>query len=111
MTNYSRGANFERQVKAHLEGRGYFVIRAAGSHGIVDLLAMPTKRARFPFVMFIQCKTNGKASPADRKLLNDAANSVGAWPYMACRPKKGIIRYGSYRDEKVGRKQWEWVEP
>lgn len=39
MTNYASGANFERRVKADLEERGHkLVVRAAGSHGPVDLI-------------------------------------------------------------------------
>lgn len=54
--NYVRGAAFERQVKAYLEAQGWFAIRAAGSHGLVDVLAIRPDNV----VHFIQCKT-GKA--------------------------------------------------
>jgi len=52
MTNYSKGANFERRVKKRLEKLGYYVIRAAGSHGTFDLVAF--KAHRRP--LGIQCK-------------------------------------------------------
>ena len=38
MTNYSKGANFERRVKRYLESCGYYVVRSAGSHGVLDLV-------------------------------------------------------------------------
>ena len=39
MTNYSRGAAFERRIKKDLEKRGYYAIRSAGSHGLIDIAA------------------------------------------------------------------------
>jgi Holliday junction resolvase len=38
MTNYSRGAHFERVCKKYLEGAGWFVVRAAQSRGLADLM-------------------------------------------------------------------------
>lgn len=40
MSNYSRGANFERRVRRHLEDRGWVVFRSAGSHSPADLIAL-----------------------------------------------------------------------
>ena len=40
MASYSRGARRERVAKAVLERAGYEVIRAAGSHGRYDLVAI-----------------------------------------------------------------------
>lgn len=39
MTNYSRGADAEREVCKLLEGLGYYSARTAGSHGIWDVWA------------------------------------------------------------------------
>ncbi len=39
-SNYSRGASAEYRAATHLEQVGYFVIRSAGSHGPVDLVAV-----------------------------------------------------------------------
>jgi hypothetical protein len=38
--NYANGANAERRIKRELEARGAFVVRAAGSHGCADLVAL-----------------------------------------------------------------------
>lgn len=107
MTNYARGANFERQVKADLEGRGYFVIRAAGSHGIVDLVAFPPSPIDDP--LFIQCKINGKISPDDRAELYRVARRTGCWPVMATRPNRGIIFYSHYFQEEDGGFYWQEI--
>lgn len=53
MSHYRKGTDFERVVKYYLEGEGYFVVRSAGSHGPVDLVAM---KADTP-TMLVQCKT------------------------------------------------------
>lgn len=64
--NYVSGRNFEYKVKKHLESRGYFVIRSAGSHSPVDLLAVnPT----YYHILVIQCK-HGK-SRMNKKSLSD----------------------------------------
>jgi len=62
VTNYDAGARFERETRAALEDDGYEVIRSAGSKGKVDLIAW---KALGP-VLLIQCKRNGKISPAER---------------------------------------------
>ena len=40
MNQYARGANFERRVCRWYEDVGYDTIRSAGSHGVVDVLAV-----------------------------------------------------------------------
>lgn len=57
MTQYERGANFERRVKRWLEGQGYFVIRSAGSKGPVDLVAVSAYET-----VLVQCKRGGRIS-------------------------------------------------
>ena len=92
MTNYSRGADFERAVKKDLEKRGWVVVRAAGSHGVMDLVALFTPMRP----MFVQCKTNGKISFTDRKELAAVCSLAGATPVVASRPKRGVILYRRY---------------
>lgn len=51
--NYEAGRRLEWEVKADLEALGYIVIRAAGSHGHADLVALnPRKNG----VILLQCK-------------------------------------------------------
>lgn len=40
-SNYNRGRAYEYRAKKELEAQGYSVIRAAGSHGPFDLIAVP----------------------------------------------------------------------
>jgi Holliday junction resolvase len=93
MNNYARGANFERTVKADLEAKGYLVIRAAGSHGIMDLVAFKEYWTDEGAIWFIQAKTNGKMSPPERRELFESAFSRNAWAVIASRPKRGVILY------------------
>jgi Holliday junction resolvase len=115
MTNYARGANFERQVKADLEGKGYLVIRAAGSHGIMDLVAFQSQwnleEGDAGHIWFVQCKTNAKMLPMERKKLFEVSDKCGAWPILASRPKRGKIIYQTYFDDAGGELALAEIEP
>lgn len=80
MTRYSRGADFERRVKSDLQKHGWLVVRSAGSHGEVDLMAMGpelTDRA------LIQCKRDGRMSLEDRRGLESLGDAFSALPILA----------------------------
>jgi Holliday junction resolvase len=89
MTQYSRGADFERKVKADLQANGYFVVRAAGSHGPVDL----TAQAPGPIVVWVQCKRDGKMSLVDRRALVQLSYAFHATPILAFKDDDGDIKY------------------
>ena len=84
MTNYRRGVLIELRAAHELQAAGYLVIRAAGSHGPADLVAVGEYVVRL-----IQCKrTKGKPgvglSAAFRELaaLRLPANtSAELWQY------------------------------
>jgi Holliday junction resolvase len=88
MTNYSRGADFERKVMTDLAERGFECIRSAGSHGAVDVMAFKTGEH-----WAVQCKINGRISPAERKKLLAFAHIGSMKAIKAWRPKRGEIRY------------------
>jgi len=79
--NYLSGARFERRVKKYYEDLGYFVVRSAGSHSPVDLVAIRNDGRP----VFIQCKTDGKISPKERDELLSVSKKAGALPIMAYR--------------------------
>jgi len=93
MTNYARGANFERQVKADLEKFCHIVVRSAGSHGAVDLMACHQNAGVAADWWLVQCKINGKVSPAERNELYRIAEQCNAWAVIVSRPKRGAILY------------------
>jgi Holliday junction resolvase len=51
--NYISGRNFEYYVKRYFESMGFFVIRSAGSHTPIDLLAVHKTYSK---IYLIQCK-------------------------------------------------------
>jgi Holliday junction resolvase len=88
-TNYRRGADFERRVRADLTSRGYVAIRAAGSHGVADILAMK----RFDTPLMVQVKKDGRLGPKERCALVAEAKRAGATPIMAAHVLGQGIRY------------------
>lgn len=51
-TKYIKGRTFEYKIMTYFQRRSYFVIRAAGSHGPADLVAV--RKGERP--VFVQCK-------------------------------------------------------
>lgn len=62
--NYISGRAFEYKRKKHWEAQGYDVIRASGSHGPFDLVALCSGNP----TLAIQCKRCEKLSEAKRLL-------------------------------------------
>jgi len=48
---YSKGRRLEYKVKHRLEAKGWYVVRSAGSKGLIDLVAIKPKK-----VLLIQVK-------------------------------------------------------
>jgi len=88
--NRRAGDYLERQTKAALAAQGWWVIRAAGSFGEADIVALRTGMAS----MLISCKVDGRIGPKERTELIDAATRAGARPIMASRAKRGYIDLG-----------------
>jgi Holliday junction resolvase len=91
---YQAGYRFELSTKKKWEEKGFYVIRAAGSHGKADLVAIKINPPKYTEVYLIQCKTKGKISLQDRKELALLADSLGA---------VGVL---SYKDERVYKEVW-----
>ena len=62
--SYVRGSNFERQIQKKLEAQNYYVMRSAGSHTVVDVMAIKADS-----ILLIQCKTSNKETIPDLKQL------------------------------------------
>lgn len=80
-TNYEKGVRVERLARKHLEAKGYFVMRSAGSKGPCDLIAIDKVD-----VLLIQIKVQGAAKPEDVEKLKavPAPESVSKeiWEYV-----------------------------
>ena len=87
MSNYTKGRVYEYKAKKQLEAEGYTVIRAAGSHGPWDLIAM---RGEEP-VRCIQIKRT-KAINGHKTILNQFK-----------RNQRGKLGFTTYREE-----MWVW---
>jgi Holliday junction resolvase len=104
MSNYRKGANFERTVCGCLSVKGALCIRAAGSHGVADVIAIwPDGPA-----WLVQVKTNGEMSPAERKALGQVAHKYRMVPIKASRPERGVIRFERYH--RFGQAGYQWSE-
>ncbi len=86
MSNYTRGANFERRVRAYFEKASWFVIRSAGSHSLIDLVAFKGGE-----VMLIQCKTDGVLSVGERQQLGELARETGCQVFLISRQGRKMI--------------------
>lgn len=82
-----RGDYLERQVRHALEAHGWVVVRAAGSLGVADLVAL--RYANTP--LLVSCKVSGLAPPAERAALLEAAERAGARPIVATREHRGWV--------------------
>ena len=86
MSNYSRGANFERRVRDYFEKGGWFVIRSAGSHSLIDLVALKGGE-----VQLIQCKTDGVLSSIERAQLQELTRETGCRVYLFSRFGRKLV--------------------
>lgn len=64
-SNYVRGRAFEYQLKRDLEADGWLVMRASGSHGIFDLIAL-RETSEDRETRLIQCKVTKDKKQIDR---------------------------------------------
>ncbi|MGI5245056.1 hypothetical protein [Dactylosporangium sp. CA-139066] len=89
-TNKARGSAFERKVARELAADGYVVVRAAGSLGATDLVAIKTGQ-----VLFVQCKMSGAGAcgPAEWNEFLRIAERVSALPILAYRPGRQGVAY------------------
>lgn len=103
------GPYFERQVKRALQHAGYYVVRAAGSRGETDLMALRKhgggNGAR---VLLVQCKVGGKMSSTAWNSLYHLARRYGAIPILAYRTQRGLIRLMEITSQRVTGVRYAW---
>ena len=88
---YNKGRTFEYKVRKELEKRDYFVVRSAGSHTIVDLVAFSkNKNNEFP-VLLVQCKSGeNKLSKKEIKEIEELELEISGCFLLATEAKKRI---------------------
>lgn len=84
VTNYRNGAELERAAKHLLEDNGYFVVKAGGSKGAADLVALKPGE-----ILLVQCKTDGYLRPGERLALVELAADLAAIPLTGEWHKEG----------------------
>src|SRR4029450_9248041 len=92
-SNRRRGDYFGRQARGEVEDDGWFVVRAAGSHGVADLVAL--KKGCQP--LLVSCKLNGYLRPLEREDIALAAFHAGAIAMVAYRAQRGIVAMAPVR--------------
>lgn len=76
---YQKGYNTEREARRILEANGYYVVRAGGSKGVWDLLAVPTSKLPSQiFARLIQVKLGRWPCSDELDRLINAANGIHA---------------------------------
>lgn len=105
----SRGIQRERQVRRLLETDGYWTIRAAGSLGDADIVAIKLRPGGGSHVLLVEVKsTSGgpyeRFQPADRDQLISVAVAMGATPVLCWWPPRKQPQWIPVRDWPVPRK-------
>lgn len=101
MSAYSKGRQFEWDIRDHLADNGYSVLRMAGSKGDakVDLVAVKPGQ-----LLFVQAKRDGALPPAEWDRLVEVAGWVDALPILAVKGGRGEgIQYWHLTGRKVPR--------
>lgn len=112
-TQYQRGAAFERRVMRDLEKRGYYVLRSAGSHSAIDVVALD-----YQVTLGVQAKLDGRCDPEEWNALWDlaATNKLDDALIASVGPRRGSpIVYSRLTGPKDGVRgkvaPWERFEP
>lgn len=104
MSNGHRGRRAEWRSRAYLEAQGLTVVRAAGSRGAFDLVAIDGER-----VLLVQVKASRRGSgpaPAERERLQAFAcpasctKLVHVWRPRARTPEVGLVRKADISEVK-----------
>jgi len=77
-----KGTRFERKVKDFLVEQGFYATRAAGSHGVYDILAVKLFSGR-SVVLGVQCKHDGRLPDSEREAVMECAEKHGIIPALA----------------------------
>ena len=108
--NYANGRSFEYRVILALTKAGYHCVRSAGSHGVVDIVALMMDHGACLYGwghVLVQCKRSGALPPPERNALFGLAMRTGALPVMARMPNKKRTGIEFWRLTGTGAKDME----
>jgi len=86
VTQYQRGAAFERRVQKDMHDHGYLALRTPGSKSPTDIHCFKHGDEW----VFVQCKTGGSLGPDEWNRFMDYCEEHGATPIMAEKATRGI---------------------
>jgi len=72
VNNPIKGRKYEWKIRDRWRAKGYYVVRSAGSKGIIDLVAINPKTKK---IVLIQCKSYKLSKPKEKRIL-DALNTL-----------------------------------
>jgi hypothetical protein len=101
VSGYSDGRKLEYAAQHDLEADGYWVIRAAGSKGHADLVAIKpgSVLGMASETLFVQCKLSGAMTPGERHSLTALAAQLGGTAVCARWAKNGrAARHVEFRE-------------
>ena len=93
MNNKAKGTRLERKIADLLEALGYDVTRAAGSHGLWDLVATHPTHIRY-----IQVKANRKPGSVEREAMMEfrcpanGSREIWVWKDRAQKPEVEVMQ-------------------
>ena len=105
-SNYEKGRAFEYRVKHDLEKRGYYCVRAAGSHSKVDVVAV-----KGDICLFCQCKTDGAITPDEWNTLYSICACPSFLPIVATKNGTHLEYKLITKPRGRGRREWESFDP
>lgn len=109
VTKYAQGRQFEYRIRDFLQDTfGYYVIRSAGSKGLVDLVALKPHE-----ILLVQAKRGGVLPPLEWNALYHLSQNLNAIPLMAQEPENRgeSIRFFRLLDLKTSRARRQPMEP
>ena len=103
--NYNSGRKFEYRVKKHLEKKGYYVMRSAGSKSPFDLIAIPNNKPLLTYkVLLIQCKHGVKIRKKQFEVIAklDKTFPVNVYCILAWSKVHGKIEFKNAYQQEIG---------
>jgi hypothetical protein len=120
---YRLGRDFERSIRGRLERKGYFVMRAHGSKGKIDLLAVKAHPSGYAndehgfvvqqshIVLGVQCKRRGDICSTEWNELFELCSAHGIMPIVATKASERTVSYYRLDELRIPRKPGRpWTE-
>lgn len=104
---YKLGRAFERAIRGRLERKGYFVMRAHGSKGKIDLLAVGLDKP----TLGVQCKRRSAPGSTEWNELMDLCEPYGIMPVVATKVSERTVAFYRLDERRIPRKPGRpWTE-